>query len=251
MGMLVKETDLWSKWNQEELLKKKASVGSRNFARGWSQVAIADDELIFRPEYIEKCLDNSIGLIFPGEYNVRDLIPRDQPIYMGIDLSISTAAKADYFVIMAVAVEKKINKRKIIGMFRKKGISFNSQLLTIQKWLDFFQPNLTYVETNAYQMALKQELDRTTSHKIEAFTTSAIKKADLEIGLPKLSVEIETGRWAFPYKDEISKQFTDILVNELKSCPVNDHDDTLMAMWFSSVAANDHFRRARVKITVI
>ena len=237
MAYLTKTIPLWEKWNKEALMAKHQEIGDREFSRGWKQQALSSDEVLFRPEFIEQCLDPAMSLFFPGDIR-EEVAPKSYEIYMGVDLAIAKASsKGDYFVICVIAVDRQRYHRRIVGLYKGRGLTFNEQLLKVALWADFFNPDLIFVESNAYQAAFTQELARKTDLPVKAFTTTAVKKTDLDIGLPRMSVEVENSRWTFPMAPGPTRELTLQLVQELKTYPIGRNDDMLMAMWFARCAA--------------
>ncbi len=251
-GVLRQTIPLWkSKWPESELRKKCDEIGPREFARGWRQQALVDDELLFQPKFIEQCLDHKRVLMFPGD-EVDQIAPKSHGVYMGVDLAIAGSASAgDYFCIVIISVDPKHFDRKILGVYRDRGITFNTQIETIQYWSSFFNPSLIFVESNAYQASITQELNRTTDLPVKAFTTTSLKKSDLDNGLPRLSVELENTRWSIPYAEGATRDMSNLLISELKSYPIGRHDDILMALWFARCAAAHVDTRVRKRIKII
>ena len=238
MAVLQGTIPLWSKWNAERLQLKEQEVGSREFARGWRQRALSDDETLFKEEFVRQCISEDHVLHFPGPYRLKDKYPRSYKVFMGVDLAIAASkSKGDYFTITTIITDKDYFNKQIVGFYRARGLTFNAQIHKIESLADFYQPTRILVENNAYQEAVVQELQRTTDLPVEPFTTHAVNKFDLEEGLPRLSVDFEKGKWTIPYGDDLTRESMNILVNELLAYPVGAHDDTIMSLWFAHKAA--------------
>lgn len=252
MAKLVTQIPFWEKWDAERLKRKENEVGSREFARGWRQRALSDEEALFREEFVKRCVDPTLSMIHMDAVKIRDKIPRSHNCYMGVDLAIATAkSKGDYFVITTIVCDQSGSFKRIANIHRNRGMTFNEQLNTIIRHANYFEPRLIVVENNAYQEALVQELSRTTDHPIQAFTTHAVNKNDIEDGLPRLSLDFEKGKIQIPMKDDYSREMATILINELTSYPIAVHDDCIMSLWFATKAFTLSWQIVEKRIMVV
>lgn len=252
MAILQGTIPLWSKWNGEALKLKEQEVGTREFARGWRQRALSDDETLFKEEFIRQCISENDVLHFPGPYKIKERFPRSYKVFMGVDLAIAASkSKGDYFTITTIVTDKDYFKKQIVGFYRSRGLSFNAQITKIQDLAEFYQPNRIVVENNAYQDAIVQELHRTTDLPVEAFTTHSVNKYDMEDGLPRLSLDFEKGKWVIPYGDDLTKEQMNIMINELTAYPVGTHDDSIMSLWFAHKAAIMSIQSVEKRIYIV
>jgi hypothetical protein len=70
--------------------------------------------------------------------------------------------------------------------------------------------------------------------------TTGRQKADEQIGLPGLAAKIAHGGWLIPSDEPHTVDCTCpwcAWLSELRSYPVGQHSDTVMAMWFADLAA--------------
>ena len=253
MAVLTTKIDFWGKWSAERLKLKSEEVGSREFDRGWRQRALTDSETVFKEEFIKKCLDEHEEIYFPDSLSSLSAIlrPREE-FYMGVDLAIAgSKSRGDYFVITVVGVNPERTKKRIVSIFRERGLTFHNQLLVAERWADYFKVKLIVVENNAYQDAFHQELKRTTFLPIQPFTTTALNKNDLETGLPRLAVDFEKGLWTIPYKGGNTRELCGALVNELSVYPIGKHDDMIMSLWFAARAAAWNANKVEKRIFVV
>jgi len=250
---LTAQVPLWEKWNAKVLKNKEEEVGKREFARGWRQQPLATDDILFRPEHVEECIDSEAELYFPGQENTfRGTFPESYKCFMGVDLAIATKkSQGDFFCISIIVCDKTTRRKTLVGMFRDRGLTFSEQIRKIELWADYFDPNLIMVENNAYQEAIVQELKRKTDLPVKSFTTNAVNKNDLENGLPRMAVEFEKHNWTIPMMGEDERDLCGILINELTSYPIGRHDDTMMALWFARRAAIDSISYVSKRIFVV
>lgn len=161
---------------------------------------------------------------------------RDLFISQGVDLAISEKSRGDWFVIFTIGIDD-FGNRYVLNIFRERRLTFSMQVAAVEKRAISFNSNIVIVESNAYQQALYQELRDKTDVPVVSFTTTGINKKSEETGLPSLALEIENGKWHFPYGDHRTRELIDILFEELTSYPVGKFSDCMMAMWFASLGA--------------
>jgi hypothetical protein len=105
---------------------------------------------------------------------------------------------------------------------------------------------LGIVENNAAQETML-ELIRTLHGRdipLQGYTTGKQKADPLE-GLPGMAVEFESNAWSFPLLDfagerrylASSEVAPIVLIRELLEFPHGTQSDTVMALWFASIAA--------------
>lgn len=253
MAVLTKTIPLWEVWPAEALKNKRDLIGARDFDRGWRQVALSEDECVFRATHVDACTSTRDILYFPNSGVPRsEVVPQGSYAFMGVDLAIaSKSAKGDYFVITGIVLNPKTGHRRLVCLFRARGLTFDEQLKKVELYADFLDPTYIFVENNAYQQAFVQELQRKTALPVEPFTTSLLKKTDLDFGLPRLALEIEQQKWVFPIGDKASIDLTTILLDELKTYPISAHDDCLMSLWFARCAASHIETRVTKSLMVI
>ncbi|KAF0134052.1 MAG: hypothetical protein FD145_906 [Candidatus Saganbacteria bacterium] len=207
----------------EEIDKAKAELPSLYFNQEYCADFI--DELgWFRYEWLAQCFDESLCL--------QDRDTRGLKTFQGVDLALS--ADGDYFVIVTLGIDEGEN-RIILDIFRKKGLSPKALREAIIERAKAFKPRLIFVENNAFQDSIRQDLVEMTSLPIKGFTTGK-QKADPTFGVPSLSILFENKKIKIPRGDKRSIELTDVLVDELLRYPSAHTGDVLMALWFANEA---------------
>lgn len=227
---------LWTaKWNKAALMEKREDMGAREFDRGYRQRAISDEDLLFKREWIEKCLDRQT--VLPDACTPKSFwstLYRDA----GVDLAIASAEKeAAYFAITGIATTKDWH-RWIMGFYFTRGLSFGQQAGAIVEYNDRFAFDIVTVESNAYQEAIIQHMNEAgfggNRVPIMGFKTGRLQKVDIELGIPGMAVELEQQRWHIPWGDTRSRRILEPLVEELFQYPLPGfHDDGIMSMFFA------------------
>jgi len=243
-----KRLTLWpERWPWERLMQRREEIGERAFARNFLLHALSSEEEVFPESYVAACLD------YDREYG-EDVDPA-WPRVAGVDLASRQHAEADYTVIVTAAVAPD-GRRHLVEVVREK-IDFAATLRLIIEQYRKHRHALILVENNAYQDAVLQALRDPGIRRAvgaEGLTlplrpmTTGRQKADETLGLPGLAAKMEQGAWRFPaagwpHAPDCTCGFC-ALIRELRSYPVGEHDDTVMALWFADRAAD--MRRGRV-----
>lgn len=241
-----KQIVLWQeKWSFEKLMKRRDELGSNFFNLNYQCVPISDDTSWFPYSWLaDRCFDDEATLVDS------DAGLDGWRIVIGCDLAISEAKGADYFVIFVLGVDP-LGNHWLLHLYREKGLSFNAQISKVENICKTFKPLVIYVEDNAYQRALYQELRRKTDVPVKAWTTTGGKKSNEDIGIRSLSVLVENGKLKLPRGDEESKKLTDIFVGELTDYGKAAHDDCVMAWWFAENAARVYLKEVKVSKALV
>ena len=111
---------------------------------------------MFPEEVLAACRDETRC---PGKIQV----PAKWPCYSGVELASSLGQKASWTVMFTVAVDPETNRRYPLEIVRKRQ-HFPDTIRMIQAQWVKWRPQLIYVESNAYQAAVVQELSRTIDY---------------------------------------------------------------------------------------
>jgi phage terminase large subunit-like protein len=146
--------------------------------------------LIFNLQYMNSCELQESGIIFLYDwFNFFDLRPTGLRVYQGVDLAISKLNTADFFVILTLGIDNAGNVF-ILDIYRKRNVSFNEQVKLVLKKAEEWKPVKIGIETNVYQAALAQEVERLSLLPVIELPTSKDKtlRAQMRSGL------VESGR---------------------------------------------------------
>lgn len=229
------------RWSLEALLDKKEEIGSVSFAREILCEPITDDIAIFPSYLFPPCQDETLSI----KPTLAEIEARQLQVFAGIDIARSASVGADYFVIFVIGKDP-MGNRHILDIQRFKGESFKRQLERVELMNAKYQPGLVFIEANAMQQVWSDELRRTTDVPVKEFVTLASNKYPLDKGVPSLRILLENEKLVIPYKnDGITRQTVDPWIEECtqfgfidgKLQGIGEHDDTVMAWWFSEEAA--------------
>lgn len=161
---------LWeNKFSLAKLLDKKAEAGSIIFNMQYQNDVELAKGTIFKPHYFRYFDDYRIDR--KGNVIVSvDGENKKVKVYMGVDLAISQKETADYFVLMVVGIAG--DGDIFVLDYVKERMTFDAQLNKIIQYGNnkFSMVEGIGIESNSYQMAMAQELRRSSTlpvHKIK------------------------------------------------------------------------------------
>jgi hypothetical protein len=223
---------LWGeKWNKERLQRSKEN-NERAYLRGFELKAFSDEERTFKSW--EQC--RVPGLV------VGDIIRRDWPGFVGVDLS---SKKRPGNAISGVKVDPHTHRRYLVDIRFGNWSSVETceQISIVNALLN---PIVIMVEDNAYQEAILDWIAADKSKfswwmKVEPTTTTGGKKSDAEKGLPGLEVEFRREGWVIPYsefegatpEDPAPRGDWARLDQEFRFYPLAPSTDGVMSVWFA------------------
>lgn len=151
-------------------------------------------------------------------------------VAIGVDFSIiEDKAQAekndnDYFSICAVSYNTDTGQRKIINMYRERGMKKISQLNMVKLWCHKYQFNALGLEMHAFLAWAKQDLENNIFGKI-VDTGSRKGKLDKAEGLPSMQYVFEKKQYEIPYGDDYSKSIVNAMTAEFTNLKTSPHDD--------------------------
>jgi predicted phage terminase large subunit-like protein len=166
---------LWEKkFSADKLRRKKAEAGSIIFNMQYQNDVELAKGTIFKPNYFRYYDNYEIGRkneVFVDHEGER----REVKVYFGIDLAISQKDTADYFVLMVIGIDREMNI--FVLDYVKERMTFDTQLNRIIQYGNNKFPMVEGIgiESNSYQMAMAQELKRSSSLPIHKIKTSRDK----------------------------------------------------------------------------
>ncbi len=170
----------------------------------------------------------------------------EEVVVFGMDVAISAEVGADFTVLLVAALNRNTQERRLLMGFRLKGLGFREQVQLIRDVCRAFNVALGLIEENGFQKWLKDELSKypETATRVLGHKTGT-EKSDLADGVPAMKIVMQNRLWQWPFGDEPSISLVKTLQAELaaygwkdgKLQGVGEHDDTVMALWFTEKAA--------------
>ena len=239
---------LWpEKWSFAQLIDRKKEIGSRAFELNYQCEPKDESTTHFPRKILERCLDFK-AILEPSRNGYQDVM-----YFMGGDFSVvinkehAKKFNSDYTVFVTIAL---INgQRKIVDIFRERGLTPDEVRDKFFERIKRFQPNLVTVENNVFQNVYFYEFLKGYPY-IRPHTTGK-EKMDLFQGVPSLSAAFENKKFVLPYGDEKSRKMMDTLVDEFNDFQIgSEHDDIVMATWLCELGIRN-FELAGVRPTIV
>jgi len=233
---ITKEKPLWpGRWTAAKLARKEQEVGPVAFAKRYLNIVNPEGQLLFAPEWLEGCLDESLSMA-----RTRGDLPealREARIVQGVDIAVAGGRWAAYFAHITVAVEPPVGEEyhprlTVLNCVREK-LSYPAQKDLIVSEAAAWNPSTILVESNGVQTLLLQDLGAGAGEDLPLQATyTGREKSSLEAGIPYLSTLVKRGRIRLPWGDGPTKQVMGMLKRELEGWPKGKSDDLMMALWF-------------------
>ena len=187
------------------------------------EVAKAGESLpsiAFRQEYLAEFVD-AAGARIKREWLRHGVPPEGLPVYLGVDLAISTKAEADYTAVVALS-RGEDGTLYVLDVNRTRA-DFASVLRFIEAMAEKWKPVMIGIEQVQYQAAVVQELMRRTKLPIRGIRPDRDKLTRFA----PLEARYEQGQVV--HVDGLPPYWQD----ELLSFPVGRHDDVVDAMAYA------------------
>jgi len=197
---------LWeSYWSKKDLEEKKLVLGSAKFATEYMNEPVADDEAVFKPEWIKY-------------YTDAELPPRSRlEVAMGVDPATGKT-HGDYSAYVVVGKDKETGKIYVLEAYGKKVSPerFAQEVISAYKrW----EPKVIIFEEIAFQEIYKKMIMEKASKNGVHLPIKGIKhRLSKAERIYRLAPLIENGFLLF-------KESQSLLVDQLLMFPKGDHDD--------------------------
>lgn len=254
---------LWAaRYNRADLERKKRILASEiRWSREFMCQPITDDASIF-PSWLfeQEGVKQNYALGVPPK------VWKEQgfSLYMGVDLAISTSARADWFVMFTIAVCPRTGDVWIVDIYRAQGVGYQEQVDLITGMAQQYDCEFVFVEANQYQRVITDMVVRSSTVPVKAFYTTgrggskqattqrrgvkgtySANKNDLDRGVPAMRMLFENRKIRIPWA-ESTREKVQLWIGELqaysfvqgKLTGVGAHDDTVMAFWMAERAAS-------------
>ena len=176
--------------------------------------------IAFRQEYLAEFVD-AAGARIKREWLRFGDAPEGLPVYLGVDLAISTKAEADYTAVVALS-RGEDGTIYVLDVNRTRA-DFASVLRFIEMMAEKWKPVMIGIEQVQYQAAVVQELMRRTKLPIRGIRPDR----DKVTRFGPLEARYEQGQVV--HVDGLPPYWQD----ELLSFPVGRHDDVVDAMAYA------------------
>jgi len=240
------EDGLYPKWDGSRLFQKRRRVSPRAWAMVYQQQQVSDDA-IFNGDAIKASINGNrmAGPIPKGMVNCRPQGMEGLVIVAGLD-----PATAGHTAAVVVGLDIKTQKRYVLDIYNKPGITPEAMREMIKGWTDRYNISEWRIERNGFQGFLvhDRELNEFCSSRgsvIKPHFTGQ-NKHDADFGVA--SMTILWNGWEDGYElielpsthgQESAKQLIEQLVTWHPGAPKNQKTDIVMALWFAELACRD------------
>ena len=201
------DESLWPARYPLELLRaREREIGKLSFSREFQCNPMDDSASLFPFKVLSKSYDEVATL--PRTHSGGDT-------YMGVDVAISGEIGADGTAIITINVDDMKNIW-LLDIFYEFGINMKEQQDAIKELSMRYNPTRIFVESNAYQKALFDELKRTTNLPVVAHRTGA-QKNSFDKGVPKIRTMFDNNKIRMPRGDDYSIKKTAPLIEQLSN----------------------------------
>ena len=154
------------------------------------------------------------------------------------DLAWSERTGGDWLVCVTALVDLRTGRRQLIGLERWQRVLFTEQCNLIESRSRAYGADIVCLESDAAQQIWRQHIAATTG--VPVIAHSAGEKRNLATGVPSLLIELQNGKWEFPYNPAgWNADLVDVMLTEFEAFGwvgdklegVGEHDDIVMAFW--------------------
>jgi len=231
-----------------QLMRKRSVMGKLKFQKEFMCSAITSGSQLFDIELIKPALDQGKEIVMDMKANQQEVF-KGWSYFIGVDTARSGKASADYTVAIVIAYNPKLNKKKVVHMWRAKGKKISEQVESIAMVANAFGKPRILVEVNNMGQEFIDRLVDDYGLYVDGFTTTRYNKEEL---IRLLVAEFESKNLIFPNGDDYSKEQTKLITDELSKFVVEvtragnevmkgagkSKDDITMALSFANKCAH-------------
>jgi phage terminase large subunit-like protein len=196
------------------------------FMKIYQTTIVGNEVAKISQDKIEACFDASRKML-PNGISA-DERKKYKYILQGVDPAWTKNKRSKYAVILTVGITHD-DERVVLDIFREK-VDYDGLFGWIKAKYYALLPQWVIVESNQMQSRLAQEVQNASIPTRAIFTSG--EKNNPDIGVPMLYSLITSGKLRLPAGDEVSKQLSNQLINEILSYPHGEYSDILMALYF-------------------
>ena len=227
----------------DAIMNKRLSMGPLKFAREYQLDFFSRDKSLFSEDVIKAAKDKG------KEFSLLKKFENLGPQWMlvgGIDVARSGAASADYTVVILLAYNSITQERRLVYLWREKGIKLSEQARIISEISEKFDHPMFLVEKNNIGQEMIDRLVDDYNVNVESFTTTFKSKEEI---VRFLVTAFEYGKIILPTADHLSRKIIEELEFELQKFSVvktprgdetfrglGGHDDQVMALAIANKA---------------
>lgn len=236
-------------WNQ--LMQKKQVMGQLKFDKEFMCKTYSSGSQLFPPE--NRKMAKMLGKQWKVYNHALEDDIREWQYYMGVDVARAGTASADFTVVTVIAYNSKTQQKRIVWIWRKKGLKIPEQAKNIAMISQNFNHPIILVEKNNMGQDLIDDMVDNYNLNIEAFTTGG-KGQGKEDLIRMLMTSFENEKMIMPCADTKSREMLKELDKELDRFVVEttkagnevfkgsgrSHDDTVISLALANRCSQSH-----------
>lgn len=226
----------------EQMMKKRSVMGELKFNKEMMCQVYSSGTQLFPPALTKKAME--MGKVWTVYPSIKGSDRDKWYYYMACDTARAGSASADYTVCIVLAFNPVTQQKRVVWMWREKGLKTSEQVQEIAKIAKNFDYPPILVEKNNLGIDFIDMLIDNYNLNVEAFTTTPQNKEDL---IRFLINAFENEKMILPTGDDRSRAMTKIIVDELHKFVVEitsagnevlkgsgrSKDDTVMSLCFA------------------
>ncbi len=195
----------------EQIMAKKQIMGRLKFEKEFLCRTYASGAQLFPYELRKLCMDKGTIHRMYSRYKPAELSAITY--YMGIDCARAGTAGADYTVVTVIAFDARTQEKRIVWIWRKKGLKISEQVQQIAEISqNFNHPTILVEKNNIGQDFIDMMVDNFNLNVEEFLTSKGTKFQDL---IRFLINAFENEKIIMPMADEYSRSQMKLLNKEL------------------------------------
>jgi len=235
----------------EQLMKKKKVMGQMKFDKEFMCKTYSSGSQLFPPE--SRVAAKTMGKEWKTYSHALSTDTYEWQYYIGVDVARAGTASADFTVATVIAYNTRTHMKRIVYIWRKKGLKIPVQAKNIAMISQSFNHPIILVEKNNMGQDLIDELEDNYNLNIEAFTTGGRGQGKEDL-IRMLMLAFENEKMIMPCADITSREMLSDLDKELDRFVVEitkagnevfkgsgrSHDDTVISLALANRCSQSH-----------
>lgn len=213
------------------ITQQRALQGELAFQQEYQLKVIDETSSIFKWEFLNKAKMLNEIMMYEHVKRVNEIVVLGTD-YAVVDSKIKAEKNdTDYFAMVVLSYNTISRKRRVLNIYRERGIKFSSQLAMTRLWMSKYQCDYLAIETHGFLDTARQELEAELKDVPIFDTGSKAGKFDKYTGIPSMLYAWEKDFFEVPYADTMSQTMANILFGELNELGKSAHDDVADALF--------------------
>jgi len=251
LDMDKKEILCPDRFTWDQLMQKKKVMGQLKFDKEFMCQTYSSGSQLFPAE--NRKMARELGRKWKVYGHSLSQDARDWQYYIGVDVARAGTASADFTVVTVIAYNNKTQHKRIVWIWKKKGLKIPEQAKNIAMISKNFNHPVILVEKNNIGQDLIDDMIDNYNLNVEAFTTGG-KGQGKEDLIRMLMLAFENEKMILPCADRQSREMMEELEKELDRFVVEitkagnevfkgsgrSHDDMVISLALANRCSQSH-----------